>query len=250
MSCGLARRGCKNPAPAFTLIEALAVIAVVGVLLGMLLAAIGVARKATHETVMLSNVRDTGMMFDLYTQAYDRFYPFHALGEPFQDRPPESGPPSLWTDDPWAMRYAWPTVMHRVAPWSEHYRTWAPPWSDAEGRHPWQSAVGGIRWPVIAYSCSFTARPEAWSVDDRELGDALRGVRATEVLSPSGKVLLFDATPASESNVVTRAVGLADLSADRRSDADATPPVQNRINSRDPMRYHDTRDGVRGIDTR
>ncbi len=251
-----------HPRLAFTLIELLVTIGVIAVLVAISLPALRGARASAGSAAMLSNLRGIGVSFEAYTQAYDGTYPFHNREDWYQMSPPdEGGGAILRTEDPWAMQVYWPSVFHKVAPWREHYRTWLNPGREANEETPWlgdfTQGVSGL--VSYAYSCSFMARPEAWASGaaasgDDEIEAFLKPVRTHEVGHPSQKALCFDMDRAYLRRSPTvndpRGVLMADGSVSARLDANATPPVQNRVYDRPPERYHDTPLGVRGRDIR
>lgn len=238
----------------FTLVEVMVSLGVIALLLAILVPTLRGARKSAEEVVALSNLRGIGVVFERYTQANRGFYPFIQSGSSLQIHPPgEETGLSLVIDDPWVARYAWVTTMHEVAPWREHYATWVNRQPGRSVQPPWGDALSGgfyPRWPSYEYSNSFVADPGVW----REGGppsDPFKPQRASSTAHPGAKVLVFDAwreylrDPRVEAR---RGVLTADGAAALRWDKDARAPVANPLRGGEALRYHDTKDGLLGVD--
>jgi prepilin-type N-terminal cleavage/methylation domain-containing protein/prepilin-type processing-associated H-X9-DG protein len=65
----------RTPLRGFTLIELLVVIAVIAVLAGMLLPVLSRARTEAHKTACAGNLRQIGIAFNTYGNAYEGFFP-------------------------------------------------------------------------------------------------------------------------------------------------------------------------------
>lgn len=241
-------------ARAFTLVELLVVIAVVGVIVGLAVPALRGARARATEGLVLSNLHGLGATLAQYHQAYSGWNPWVEPLTPLRTRPPQDGDgDTIATDDPWVLTYAWPTLLHETAPWYEHYSTWVDPPRNREGPRPWLTSNGVVAWPSYVCGRSLFARPAAWSAGSDSMRKELtRPTRMSEIVFPSSKAVAFDDDLSylrrERRATDRRGVLSGDGSAAMRLDSSARPPVQNRISTHPPTVYHDTLDGVRGVD--
>jgi len=234
----------------FTIIELMVTIGIIAVLIGLLVPALRGVRIRASEIAALSDLRQIGVSVRLYTEDARGFYPFHTPGAMYLLGPPDA-PIGLVnsSENPWDMSYYWPTHMHRVAPWREHYAAWIGP-GRSHGTPPWIEEDDGA-WlpPAYRMSNAFIATPGAWG----GAGAAqIRPIAVGRVRYPSAKVLHFDAMrpylPERRREDRPRALLLADGSARTESDGDAAEPVPNALRDREPTIYHDTPGGVEGRD--
>src|SRR5580704_7000313 len=66
----------RTPSTAgFTLIELLVVIAIISILAALIFPVFAAARGKARQTVCISNMRQAGLAFGMYSQDYDGLYP-------------------------------------------------------------------------------------------------------------------------------------------------------------------------------
>lgn len=242
-------RASKCCEKGFTLVELLVSIGIIAILIGILLPALGGVKVRSSEVKALNDLRQTGFTIQLYVDDSKGMYPYFPPDTPHLIGPPDQPLGIIFVnDDPWSMRYMWPTVMHRVASWSDHYETWNGVGQES-GELPWLSISGTWMFPSYQMSNSFVASPHTWS------GSGVAQVqptRAGQVRYPSAKAMFFDLRRPYLRNPEdvqhTRGVLFTDGSARGVFDADAAEPVQNRLTDRAPNIYHDTPEGIHGRD--
>ncbi len=245
-----------------TLLEVLVGIAIIAVLLGITLPALRGARTEAGALASLANCKNIGLSVSIYAQQNQGRYPTVEADETGSysifDRPPHEPHARRVGFSPiWWFSDMWPAVMHDAAPWDENFESWLSP---GHGREPpyWPIAVGffGDRLKVVSYrySNSFLARPSLWSGSSPADASLIGPTTLADVTNPSLKVLMWDAERAylrrGPRISTPRPLLFADGSAAARRDTDAAAPVRNPLNHTGPNIYHDTPDGVRGVDFR
>lgn len=267
----------RNRPNAFSLIELLVTIGIMGVLIGLLLPALGGARSSALQTVALSNVRSVGMQFEQFTTEHGN-YPQQSLGEVPADldlgdeyvpqgdlilSPWYPGGVIIGTTDYFDHEWMWPAMVAPIEEWPTYWETWISPRKHQD--LPELEDIGfnsdlQIRDMIsISYSNSFVARPEYWDGQSHEDDfSLLRPVRPHDVRFASGKVLLWDddLSYMTGKNTPERVDGLLDAKtpmafADGHAEAllpsDAGESVQNSM-TRETTKLHNTKDGVQGRD--
>lgn len=263
----------------FSLIELLVVIGVIGVLIAIILPALGKARSSAYQTVALSNVRSVGTQFVAH-EAERGEYPQQDLGEvpAGLDLGPSYEPRGDEIIIPWYPRgiviastdyfehaWMWPAMLTPLDDWPEHWETWISPRKDEPLPKLEDFGFDDDRelrdYISVVYSNSFVVDPRYFDGTDRSGDDTLlRGVRSHDVRYPSDKVMLWDddLSYLVGRNAPERVEGLLDATtpmffADGHGEAlnplDAGEAVENpRADHDQATRLHSTKNGVHGRD--
>ena len=245
---------------AFTLIEILVAIGIIGVLIAIIAPALRGARGAARETVCLVNLKTCHADMQTYLDAEGE-YPFLPADEWYALSPPPGG--SMHTGTHWDHATLWPSALMELAPWPEHYAAWVCPGSPRTAGEPWIAdpndprSLGDGRCSY-ALSDALRADPRLWypgtTGDPEALIAYLRPVRPHEVRSTAGKVLFYDAEMAhmdplaSEQKKDARPVGFVDGHAAIKRVSESTEPAPNPLAEGRATRLHDTPRGAHGVD--
>ncbi|MBL8874900.1 MAG: type II secretion system protein [Phycisphaerae bacterium] len=251
----------------FSLIELVGAIGIVGLLISLALPALAKARLMARQTKGMANVRSVGMTFAQYAGQY-RTYPFIEPGAPVKathgDMPvPEGMIGTQWlrpnsvmiTSDPFEMEWMWAGPVSRFVNPEENYPIWVSPGlpqvlpegDDLEAREQIS----------LRLSNAFIARPELFGEKPQDDAKMIAPVKPEDVLSPSSKVMLFDAHVAYyskrpqivESHYDAPApMVFADGHGDAKNPTQAKPGVANIMRGGSNIKLHSTKDGVRGQD--
>ncbi len=236
--------------PAFTITELMVTTAIIALLIGLTLPALSNAKIRSSEIAALNDLRQIGLSIQMYTQDAAGAYPFHTPGAMYLVGPPDDPIGFLSSShNPWDMAYCWPTLMHHVAPWRDHYQSWIGQ-GRATGPLPWLDESGDT-WLPPGYRMSNTliASPATWGAPGTP---TIRAIKNSQVRFPSAKATFYDRSrpylPPRRAAGSKRPVLLADASAKIADDADASPPAQNQLREQPPTIYNDTKAGVEGRD--
>lgn len=165
---------------AFTLIEVLVTIGVIGVLLAILIPVLAGGRSTAQRTASLANLRTIGQLVQSYTEQYNETYPWATGGVNGCNIKMQFLPV-------WQMALLWPVAMHEVMPPRDLVPIVLAPGARREGD---QQACG--QPPSYEYSASFLARPETWDGRTAASDTLLRGVTLGMVTHPSSKALMWE----------------------------------------------------------
>lgn len=234
-----------------TLVELLVALGLVAVLIAIAIPALRGMRTATRRTKTLVNLRTIIQTFDSYHTRFDA-YPFAYGGPAFADT---SNPFVFGWTEMWWIRQGWPVLMHQVAPWPSNSQAWVSPGADAtRWARTWGDNPSTFTFDLASYeySTSFVADPRVWIPGSAVDASLVRAMSSKDVVFPSQKVLMFDREKAyfatREQKDREWPVGMADASARVMRPENAGNVTQNPLRSEPPELFHDTLQGLRGVD--
>lgn len=173
---------------AFTLIESLLVIVLIGILASMLIPTLSRVRYAAWGAASLSNLRSHGQIFGLYTDDFREIFPY------FTD--PTVGVLSIVRGGNLAIavNYFAAHTMWSIALADQFYD--GDPQQDSffPGRFKelgWDGQGRGAYSPYY-YGCSFIARPEYWNTSTRTGPSQWGPTRTSDVTFTDSKVLIYE----------------------------------------------------------
>lgn len=237
---------------AFTLIEVLVTIAVVGLVIAILLPALGSARREGRMVGSMSNLRSISVGIETYQNESRDVFPCVTPGAVYPH-----ACPGLQIGIPyWDVKRNWIWILHGQMPWDQ----WAPVLRAPGARRDEGSTGTSCGAPAsYEYSRCFVGRPELWGT--RKLPEPapyIAGARRADILYPANKALLWDweqpYLPGAQRfvgrDLAERTPMLfVDAHVDRRRPVDAAAAAINQaLPDENPCRLHDTPDGVRGRD--
>lgn len=181
------KRGVSHDArrerSAFTLVELLLVIMLIGIILAMLMPVLKGVRIQGERVAALSSLRQHSAIFAMYNNDWDDRFPFFA--KPLPSR-------TTLTCEKWGPQ--WPIEFYYFGSNIWWNMALCDGYYDGDGfshvfRHPAQRGRGyPIAW---SYACCFIASPEYWNQATRMAPPAqLRPTRQPDVLHPALKILL------------------------------------------------------------
>lgn len=238
------RRERISTGNAFTLIEALVVVAVVAVLLAVALPVLRGARAQSVRAQTLSNTRQSAAL--LLTSAAD-----NAGAIPSSNAAARFGmtgvapveivtPTGVLGTDYFAQASVWPALL--LARGYEPSPVWLSPARREEPRHPFQTDFD-LTHAVLA-------GPEHWRSPETQRESMWRAVRLHEAAHAAKKALLVERASDLRRGeaTTTPAVAFVDGHASFVLRNDSTTPVVNRFFHNAAIRLITTRDGLSGRD--
>lgn len=178
-------RGVPKARRGFTLVEVLAVIALVGAILAMLIPALGHARAAAKATITASRLRQNGSIFLIYAGDHRGYWPCPINP---RDTVYRFSVPEIDFEYQSKAYFSMSSYYWTLALTSSYYggKAFDPVWYAAESQIP----SAPEERTIFMYPCVYLARPEYWVPTSREGKNQYGGTRVDEVRYPTKKTLL------------------------------------------------------------
>lgn len=190
--------GGRGMARAFTLVELLAALAIIGVLSALLVGVIASVNRDGRRSATLSRLRTHGAAFSAYSVDHRSMFPFFT-NHGFASTTLVGGGIRLEGASFFDAHRTW-----HIALADDYYGLRA----DADVFcPPMYRAERATFWPLHTpyhYGCVFITRPEYWSERTRAGREQMRQTRSEEVLFPASKSLIIESWPFVERMVDPR----------------------------------------------
>ncbi len=198
---------------AFSVIEIIVVVAIMGTLVALVAPALYHARQQARRAISLSKLRSHVMIFSSYAQSYDEYFPYFTNPRKIVELEYRGTKiPCRYFDS----HFRWPVALA-----ADYYNDLAP--------HPSQLAPTTTHICSYYYSASFFADTRFSRLETRTGPAQWRAVRRSEVVFPSAKALFSEVveTVPWVRSPLTKIVGLGmvDGSAQHRNPAQCAEPV-------------------------
>ena len=201
----------RRASPAFTLIELLTVIAIIGILAAIIIPTVGKVRASAKSTQCLSNLRQIGLAISLYPQDNKGYYP-RGASNPSPDGTLVNYAKAIYAYIPNRGNSATGVVTSKVFV------------CPSEALQPDAANAGS----VVQYTATFAL--EAGNAASVATGTSGNGPRqVASIINPSRTYLLLDGVPISTSNISCNS---STTHNNALTDVQATPTAATRISFR------------------
>lgn len=172
---------------AFTLIEVLVAIGIIGLLLAIAVPVLMRARSSGGQVASLANARSLSLLIEDYVQSHRQVYPSMEAGELYPSNPCASSF-KLYSEtrEMWHVNTLWPGVLSNGKAYKESLGAFYSP-----GARIAEDSAPNIA-TSYQYSNAFVGQPQIWDPDEIPTDDMILPVRASQVAHPSKKALLWD----------------------------------------------------------
>ncbi len=151
------KRNHNKPFAGFTLVELLAVIAIIGILAAIIIPVVGKVRTSARMSVSMSNLRQIGLLAPVFAAENHNRLPIYYLGTTAAYGAPAPYLDYRWINAFWQMAYPNRTSMPSVAPSPDNSEQLKKTWADTIFLSPLVEDGNSVRsYGYNKYLCSYT----------------------------------------------------------------------------------------------